>query len=251
MKTFIYALFSFICAFMIYGCDNDDDDNGNMTSQLPDNLPDVNNATFSNSTSITNNLYGPPANEIYIYEGGEVGMEPEEEIILERRTSTREVMGVICIIQNDRVYVDDILIEDTDDWLAQDDDGNLWYFGEIASNYDDEGNFEDNEGSWESGVDDALAGYWLPANPIVGQKYYQEWYEDEAEDQAEVIAIGETVTIEIGTYENCIVTKDFTLLEPDEYELKYYAPGIGLIKEEKYEDEELTEIVELIEIIEK
>ncbi|ETN95668.1 hypothetical protein [Zhouia amylolytica] len=59
MKTFIYALFCFICAFMIYGCDNDDDDNGNMTSQLPDNLPDVNNATFSNSTSITNNLYGP------------------------------------------------------------------------------------------------------------------------------------------------------------------------------------------------
>ncbi|MEN8194545.1 MAG: hypothetical protein ABFS12_17125, partial [Bacteroidota bacterium] len=103
-------------------------------------------------------------------------------------------------------------------------------------------------GSWEAGVDGAMAGYWMPANPTVGMEYYQEFYKHEAEDQAVVIEIGVTVKLTNDKeYFNCLVTKDFTKLEPVEYELKYYAPEIGLIKEEKYEKNELTEIVELVE----
>lgn len=232
-------------------CSSDDNGNGSDNGgSLPDNLPDIEAAVFTNPTTITNTYYGPPAGQTYIYEGGEVGLEPEEEIVLERGTSTKLVRGVTCIVQIDKVYLDGILIEDTDDWLAQDDDGNIWYFGEESLNYDDEGNYLDNDGSWEAGVDDAWPGYWLPANPMVGMEYYQEYYEDEAEDEGEVVAVGQTVEIGLGTYTDCLKTMDFTDLEPDEYEYKYYAPGIGLIKEEKYEDGELTEIVELVEIIE-
>lgn len=226
------------------------DDNDDSPSQIPGLLPDFETATFSDPTTITNNYYGPDALSVYIYEGGEVGMEPEEEIELERRSSTKTVFGITCIIQHDVVSIDGIIIEDTDDWLAQDDAGNLWYLGELAQNFDDEGNFLDTEGSWEAGIDGASPGYWLPSSPVVGQKYYQEYLKGEAEDQGEVLETNATVTIEMGTYENCLVTKDFTALEPDEYEKKYYAPGIGLIKEEKFEDDELIEVVELVEILE-
>lgn len=245
MKTFKFCLI--ILGVMFLGC-NDDDDVTIIEQQLPEGLPDVEEATFSNSTNITNQYYGPPAGTTYKYEGGEVDAEPEEEIEIERSTTTKVVMGVTCIIQRDVVLIDDIIIEDTDDWLAQDDDGNVWYFGEDVENFDEEGNFLDSDGSWEAGVDGALPGYWIPANPTVGLTYYQEFYEDEAEDQAEVISINETVIIGLGTYDDCLVTKDTNPFEIGVYELKYYAPDIGLIKEEKYENGALVEVVELVEI---
>lgn len=244
----VSMIYRFLLILLVLGC-NDDDDNPNIEQQLPEGLPDVEQAVFTNPTNITNLYYGPPAGTTYIYIAGEVGEDPEEEIRIDRRTTTKVVMGVTCIIQHDVVSIDGIIIEDTDDWLAQDDEGNIWYFGEDSKNYDDEGNFLDSEGSWEAGVDGALPGYWLPIDPTVGQSYYQEFYEDEAEDQAEVISIDETVTIELGTYEDCLVTKDINPFEMGVYELKYYAPGIGLILEEKYENDILVETVELVEIV--
>lgn len=249
MRTRYFAV---ALLLLIWSCNNDDDgskDNGN-TGELPEDLPNVENATFTNPTAITNTYYGPKNGETYVYEGGEPEMEPEEEIRVNLRSTTKEVMGVTCVIQHDVVSVDGIIIEDTDDWLAQDDENNLWYFGEEVKNYDEEGNFLDDDGSWEAGVDDALPGYWLPADPQVGQTYYQEYAKSEAEDQAEVLEVSATVTIGLGTYENCLVTKDYSSLEPHIYEKKYYAPDVGLIKEEEFEDDELIEVVELVEIIE-
>lgn len=95
----------------------------------------------------------------------------------------------------------------------------------------------DNEGSWEAGVEGALPGYWMPSDPQSGDEYMQEFLEGEAEDYASVVGY-ETVTIDLGTYENCLVTKDLNPFESDVYELKYFAPVIGLVKEEKYESEE-------------
>ncbi len=244
-----HNIYRFLFVLMLLSC-NDDDDAPIIEQQLPEDLPDIEEAVFTNSTTITNPYYGPPSGTTYIYTAGEVGEEPEEEIRIDRRTATKVVMGVTCIIQHDVVLLDGIIIEDTDDWLAQDDDGNIWYFGEAVLNYDEEGNFLDSDGAWEAGVDGALPGYWLPINPTVGQTYYQEFYEDEAEDQAEVISINETVTIGLGTYNNCLVTKDINPFENGVYELKYYAPGIGLILEEQYENEVLVEVGELVEIVE-
>ncbi|TRO64366.1 hypothetical protein [Christiangramia sabulilitoris] len=227
----------------------------NCDEQVADiDLPDFESAVFSDPTNITNPYYGPDEGYIYEYEGyeiedGEFPDEPSEVIIVERRAENKNILGISTVIQRDYVAEDGVIIEDTDDWLAQDDEGNLWYMGELSLNYDDEGNFLDTEGSWETGVDGALPGYWLPGNPQVGQRYYQEFYEGEAEDWAEVIALNETVILDVGTFENVLVTKDINPFESGVYELKYYAPGTGFIKEEKFEDDELVEIVILTGII--
>lgn len=229
-----------------FGCEDGD-------GELPDGIPVFGDATFSNPTNITNPYYGPAADafyeyEVYEVEDGEWGDEPEETVLIERRTETKEVMGINTVIQHDVVYVDGVIVEDTDDWLAQDDSGNLWYMGELSKNYDEMGNFLDTEGSWEAGVDGALSGYWLPGDPIVGQFYYQEYYAGEAEDYAEVVALGETVEVNGVTYENVMITRDVNPFEPEVYELKYYAQGTGLIKEEAFEDGELVEVVILTAI---
>ena len=236
----------------MYSCNSDDDASADTCSiTVPADLPDVSLAVFSNSTNITNIFYGPASGKIYVYEAQEVGELPDEETRLERISTTKVIKGITCITQRDRVYKDEILIEDTDDWLAQDDDGNLWYFGEDVKNYDESGNFLDDEGSFEYGVDCALPGYWLPANPVVGQTYHQEYYEDVAEDKAEVIRINQTVTIGLGTYTGCLVTRDVNPLDPEEYEIKSYAPNIGFIKAELFDaDDVLIQTEELVEIIE-
>jgi hypothetical protein len=241
-KILIYTF----CWTTLLSCSSDD-----SPALMPplDSLPDFDMATFSNPTTITNQYYGPKEGQILVYEGGEVGFEPEEEIRIERLMSTYQVMGISAVVQRDVVRLNGIVIEDTDDWLAQDDAGNLWYMGDVAKNYQEDGRVIDTEGSWEAGVDGALPGYWLPANPQAGDEYMQEYLKGEAEDYASVEGF-ETVTIDLGTYDNCLVTKDINPFEPDEYELKYYAPGLGLIKEDKFEDDELVEVVVLVEIIE-
>lgn len=230
-----------------FGCDNGE-------GALPEGLPNFDTAEFSNPTIITNPFYGPSSYAIYEYEtyeveNGEIGEEPVEHISLEQMNGTKTVMGIQVVIQHDVVSVDGVVVEDTFDWLAQDDSGNLWYMGENVKNYDETGNFLNTEGSWEAGVDGALPGYWLPADPYLGQFYYQEYYRGEAEDFAEVVALDETVTIDMGTYEHVLVTKDVNPFEPEIYELKYYAPGTGLIMEEGYENGELVEVVVLSGIL--
>jgi hypothetical protein len=161
---------------------------------------------------------------------------------------TREVAGVDCVVLRDQVFLDGVLIEDTHDWFAQDDAGNVWYMGEAVTNYayDDEGNLEEtnNEGAWEAGVDGAQPGIQMWADPMAGQSCYQEFYADEAEDMAMVVAKGITVTLSEGArYENCLMTIEWNPLEPETLEYKYYAPDIGLVKEEVVGGEERVELI--------
>ena len=124
------------------------------------------------------------------------------------------------------------MVEDTFDWFAQDKDGNVWYFGEDVSNYED-GELADKDGSWEAGVDGALPGIVMYADPAthIGETYRQEYYQGEAEDMAQVVSLGESVSTASGDYENCLMTKEWTPLEPGFSEHKYYAPGIGMVLE--------------------
>ena len=150
---------------------------------------------------------------------------------------TKGILGVETTVVRDVAWDEGVLVEDTFDWYAQDTAGNVWYLGELATNYeyDDDGNFigTNTEGSWEAGVDGALPGYLMKANPQVGDKYFQEFFQGEAEDEAEVVSLNDSVSIDFGDFENVLKTRDFTALEPGVFEFKYYAPGVGQILAEE------------------
>lgn len=168
----------------------------------------------------------------YIYEGdtGE-GIEHIEVIVTNQ---TREVMGITCMVVRDTVTIDGEMMEDTYDWYAQDTHGNVWYMGEDSKEFED-GKFTTSEGSWEAGLDGAKPGIIMLANPLEGLYYRQEYYKDEAEDMGAVIKLNESKTVSYGSFNNLLVIKDFTPLEPGIAEYKYFAPGIGLICEEVVE----------------
>ncbi len=158
--------------------------------------------------------------------------EDPETITVTVTDETREVAGVTTTVVSDVVTdADGQVVEETLDWFAQDRDGNVWYFGEDTTEYDDRGR-PDTAGSWEAGVAGAQAGLVMPAAPRVGDGFRQEYAVGQAEDQATVLEVDDARTIGLGTYTDLVVTEDTTPLEPDLVERKYYAPGVGLIFEE-------------------
>ena len=153
--------------------------------------------------------------------------------------------GVNCTVVRDIVSINGKVVEDTYDWYAQDKDGNVWYLGEDVSNFEN-GVLVDHEGSFEAGVNGAKPGIIMLANPVLEMPYRQEYYFNVAEDWGKVIAKIVSVTTLYGTFNNCIKTEDWNALEPDApIEYKYYAPNVGLIKEEI---EGSSEYVDLISI---
>ena len=146
------------------------------------------------------------------------------EVTVTDRTKT--IMGIEARVVHDVVTEDGQVKEDTFDWYAQDKAGNLWYLGEDTKEYED-GKVSSTEGSWEAGVDGALAGILLPADPEVGMAYRQEYYEGEAEDRAKVVSVDEHADVPYGSFDGVLETEDTTPLEPDLVERKYYAKDVG------------------------
>jgi len=157
---------------------------------------------------------------------------------------TREILGVACVVVRDTVTVDGEVAEDTFDYFAQDSEGNVWYFGENSYTYEDDV-IVGVEGSWIAGVDGAKPGIIIYANPQIGDLYRQEFLAAEAEDMGEVLALNETVSVPYGSFQNCVMTRDFSPLEPDVEEHKYYAPGVGVVLEVTVETGERTELVDV------
>ena len=150
----------------------------------------------------------------------------EQRVVVAVTGDTREVMGIEARVVHDAVTEDGELVEDTFDWYAQDADGNVWYLGEDTKEYED-GKVATTAGSWEAGVDGALPGVIVPADPEAGLAYRQEHYAGEAEDEAEVLSVDEKAEVPLGRYEHALLTKETTPLEPDVLELKLYARGVG------------------------
>jgi hypothetical protein len=149
----------------------------------------------------------------------------EQRIVVTVTGRTKVIQGVRATVVRDTVTEKGKLVEDTFDWFAQDRWGNVWYLGEATKEYD--GGEVSTAGSWEAGVDGALAGVVMPAQPRVGLAYRQEHYAGEAEDAAEVLGLDERADVPFGSYDGVLMTKDFTPLEPDVLEHKLYAKGVG------------------------
>jgi hypothetical protein len=136
--------------------------------------------------------------------------------------------GVTARVVRDTVTLDGEIIEDTLDWYAQDKQGTVWYLGESTAEFEN-GKVTTRDGSFEAGADGAQAGVIMPASPEVGMAYRQEYYEGEAEDNGQVLALGQQASVPAGEYDDLVKTADTTPLEPDVLEHKYYARGIGLV----------------------
>ena len=192
----------------------------------------------------------------WVYEGS---FEEDGEIVTETITvsvlnETKFIDGVSCLVVRDVVEVDGELVEDTDDWFAQDVAGNVWYCGEEVKDYEwfdgDEPpapELVSDDGSFKAGSDGDKAGILLPLTPVVGDYYRQELSIGNAEDLIEILATdGTEVALVAACTNDCLVTRDFSPLDPEALENKYYAPGIGLIVEVDLTTGDRVELIEYV-----
>ncbi len=193
--------------------------------------PVINPADFQQAGSpipITHSFFPLIPGTTFVYQE----LDGPEHVEVVVTTDTKEILGVTCVVVRDTVTANGAVTEDTLDWYAQDQDGNVWYFGEESKEYDPEGRLISIDGSWIAGENGALPGIIMKGTPKVGDIYRQEFALGEAEDMAEVLSLTETVTLSgplPGPYTGCLKTKDFSPLEPDAVENKFFAPGVGQV----------------------
>ena len=202
--------------------------------------PDVDPENFSDPQE---NPYFPlVVGTTYMYE--KETDEGTETVVVEVTDETREILGIECIVVRDIESLDGEVVEDTRDYFAADNWGNVWYLGENSTEIE-EGLVVSTAGSWIAGEDGAKPGIIMLAMPEVGDTYRQEWFLGEAEDAAMVLSLDEEVSVPFDDFQDCLQTADFTPIEPGNLEWKFYALGIGLVLEM---DPESGEALELIDI---
>jgi len=143
-------------------------------------------------------------------------------------SETKKILGIDARVVHDVATSNGQVQEDTYDWYAQDDLGNVWYMGEDTKEYQN-GKVTSTEGSWQGGVAGAQPGVLIPAHPRPGMAYRQEYLKGQAEDAAQVLSLGRKAKVPYGEFANLVITKEFTPLEPGVVEHKFYAPGIGQV----------------------
>jgi hypothetical protein len=215
----------------IVACGGDDEGDGaGEQSSAADGLPqgsepvEIDPAEFT--TEIDNPYWPMTPGSRWVY--SETDSEgTEQRVVVTVTDRTKQIAnGVEARVVRDVVSEDGQPVEITDDWYAQDSDGNIWYMGEDTAEYEN-GKLVTRAGSFEAGVDGAQPGIIMPAQPQEGQTFRQEYYEGEAEDEGEIVLLGQQAEVPAGHFTDVVMTKDTNPLEPKVLEFKFYAPDVG------------------------
>lgn len=168
-------------------------------------------------------------------------MEPGFQLFLEGKDTklqitvldeTRIVDGVVTRVIEEREWEDGELFEVSRNYFAICEGTNdVFYFGEDVDFYKN-GKVFKHDGAWLAGVAGNKAGLMMAGTPELKMRYYQEIAPDVAMDRAEIVSLDEICETPAGTFTDCLKVKEGTALNIFEVEHKYYAPNIGLIRDE-------------------
>lgn len=180
--------------------------------------------------SVIDNPYYPlPVGRSLVYRGVRDGQTQVDRVTVTDKTKV--IGGVTATVVRDVAKHGARLLEATIDWFAQDTQGNVCYLGEDTKAYLPNGQV-DTSGSWEAGVNGAVSGLIMEADPQIPDSYRQEYLVGEAEDTAWIVGRGGSLTVPYGTVHNVVTSLEHTVLEPDVIDQKVYAPGVGIVSEQ-------------------
>jgi hypothetical protein len=184
--------------------------------------------TFSPTGSNPYFILEPNYRQVLVGNESEAAVEQAITVLNE----TREVNGTETRVVEERETEDGELLEISQNFFAICDETNsVFYFGEEVDVYEN-GVIVDHEGAWLAGEDNNKAGLIMPGTVLLGAKYYQEIAPDIAVDRAEIIETDGELVVPAGSFDDVLVIAESNPLEPGVEELKYYAPGVGILQDE-------------------
>jgi hypothetical protein len=166
---------------------------------------------------------------VYHYTGLKERVKTVDTVMVTHKT--KRILGVATTVVHDVVSVKGRPEEVTNDFYAQDSQGNVWYFGEETKELNAQGKTTSTEGSFQAGVNGARAGVLIPGHPKVGMVGRQEFRKGEAEDHFEVLDLRASVKVPFISSRQALRTREWTPIEPGVIDNKYYVRGIGTVRE--------------------
>jgi hypothetical protein len=215
-------------AVLAAGCGSEESDGAAVSGRLPQGGEHVKLNPADFTTRIDNPYWPMTPGTKWVYRETDVDGSAQRVVVTVTNRTKKVASGIVARVIHDRVTEKGKLVEDTYDWYAQDNDGNIWYFGEAVKNYEN-GKFKGTHGSWEAGVRGAEAGVIMPTAPKVGMTYRQEYYKAHAEDAADVLSLDQKAQVKYGFFRGTLLTRDYSPIEPRAVELKFYAKGVGQV----------------------
>jgi hypothetical protein len=164
-----------------------------------------------------------------IFEGEEDG--ENVVLVITVLDATQQIGDVVTRVVVERESADGEIVEVSRNFFAICEQTNsVFYFGEDVDNYED-GKIDNHDGSWRAGVNGARPGIIMPGTILLGARYFQEIAPGVALDKAEIMTLDAVVETPLAQFQHALKTRETTPLEPGNVEFKYYAPGIGLIRD--------------------
>jgi hypothetical protein len=178
---------------------------------------------------VTNPYFPLERGTTFFYEGAKGGVPTSDQVHVTDRVV--RILNVDCTVVRDKAFENGVLVEDTLDFYAQDVSGTVWYFGEDTKELDESGHVTSTEGSWRAGVNGAAPGIIMLAHPHVGDVYYQELAAGVGEDTAVVRSLTASHCVPFDCFDHLLKTTETNRLEPAATDNKYYARGVGFVRE--------------------
>ena len=145
---------------------------------------------------------------------------------------TRTVDGVNTRVVEEKEWAGGKLHEVTKSYFAMcEQSKDVFYFGEEVDNYEN-GKVVNHDGSWLAGTNGSKVGLMMPGTPKSKMKFYKEMVPGVSMARMEIVSLQEKCNTPAGTFSRCMKLKETSAIDITAKEYKYYAPGIGLIRDE-------------------
>ena len=206
---------------------------------------------FDRSTQIDNEWFPLQPGTQFVYEGVTVedGEQLAHRLVITVTDLTKLIGGVRSVVTWDLDYSDGELVEAELAFFAQDNDGTVWRTGEYPEEYED-GEFVDAP-TWIHGLEDAVAGIAMLVEPQLGTRSYSQGWGPAVDftDRWQVDQMGQQTCVPADCYEDVLVIAEFSNAEPDAFQLKYYARGVGNVRVGWRGADATQETLELVELV--
>ena len=233
-KGISFSILTLVISFLIIGgCSSSNNGGGGgcPETNLSISVCDPSAGPFS---LLINNPFFP------LFVGDELVLEGEDdegtflEVVITVLDETEVVAGVTTRVVEEAESGDGEIVEISRNFYAQAPNGTVCYFGEDVDIYED-GEIVSHDGEWRAGENGNLPGIIMPGNPQIGQVYQQEFAPGIAEDQSEIVAMGETIDVPAGVFSDTLSTLDCNPLDKSSIDEKVYVEDIGLAIDEDAE----------------